>query len=405
VVERLYDWCMFEDVVTALRERPLPVDRDVVLELLAVVDAAAVALNDALDGFDEAGLWRDEHAPSLLAWLKTLGRRSPADAARVCRRMARVRSMPHVHAAWLAGRLSSGHVDAVVRNVSGRTAALFAEGEAERVDTMTRLSVEHTAALMRHWAAAARDRLQPDPADGEPADDVEPGEVWASKTLDGRMVLNGDLDPETAETVETALRLADSGDTAMSAAQRRCEALGALCQSFLDHNQKPAAEPKPGRRAARPHLNLIVRPDGKGETEDGVPVPKSMIERLACDAIVNVVGVDEHGNVLFYGRDRRTATDAQYRALVVRDRGCRFPDCHRPAWWCDAHHVNWWEHGGPTDIDNLVLLCRHHHSVLHRERCDTKLLPDGTYEVTFPDGHTKRSRPPDDPKLRRLFEP
>ena len=49
---------MFEDVVTALRERPLPVDRDVVLELLAVVDAASVALNDALDGFDEAGLWQ-----------------------------------------------------------------------------------------------------------------------------------------------------------------------------------------------------------------------------------------------------------------------------------------------------------------------------------------------------------
>jgi hypothetical protein len=173
----VYDLYMFEDVVTALRERPLPVDRDVVLELLAVLDAAAVALNDALDGFDEAGRWQSEHAPSLLAWLKTLGRRSTADAARVCRRMAQVRSMPHVHEAWLAGRLSSGHVDAVVRNVSDRTAASFADGEAERVEAMTRLSVEHTAGLMRHWAAAARDRLQPDRADGEPADDAgEPGE-------------------------------------------------------------------------------------------------------------------------------------------------------------------------------------------------------------------------------------
>ena len=395
---------MFEDVVTALRERPLPVDRAVVLELLEVVDAASVALNDALDGFDEAGLWQAEHAPSLVAWLKTIGRRSAADASRVCRRMHRVRSMPHVHGAWLEGRLSSGHVDAVVANVSDRTAGLFAEGEAERVEAMTHLSVEHTAALMRHWAAAARDRLQPDPGDGDGDPDDELGELWASKTLDGRMVLNGDLDSDTAETVETALRLADCGDRNLTPAQRRCQALGTLCQSFLDRNDKPAAEPKPGRRAARPHLKVIVRPDGRGETEDGVPVPKSMIERLACDAVMNTVAVDD-GHVLFYGRDRRTATDAQFNALVVRDRGCRFPDCHRPAWWCDAHHVNWWEHGGPTDIDNMVLLCRHHHSVLHRHRYETKLLPDGTYQVTFPDGTTKRSRPPDDPKLRRLFEP
>ena len=72
---------MFEDVVTSLRERPLPVGRDVVLGLLAVVDAASVALNDALDEFDAAGLWAGEGAPSLVAWLKACGQRSPADRA------------------------------------------------------------------------------------------------------------------------------------------------------------------------------------------------------------------------------------------------------------------------------------------------------------------------------------
>ena len=153
--------------------------------------------------------------------------------------------------------------------------------------------------------------------------------------------------------------------------------LATICQFFLDHNTKAAAEPRPGRRAARPHLNLIVRPDGRGETEDGVPVPRSMVERLACDAVVNHVGIDDHGHVLFYGRDKRTATDAQFAALVVRDRGCRFPDCHRPAWWCDAHHVKWWEHGGDTDIDNLVDLCPYHHTQLH----------NGAYTITHgPEG-------------------
>ena len=269
---------------------------------------------------------------------------------------------------------------------------------------MAELSVEQSAAWMRHWAAAACDRLQADPGDGGDPVDEEPGELFASKTLDGRMVLNGDLDPDTAEALETALRLADCGDRSIPAAQRRCMAMGTVCQSFLDHNREPAAEPQPGRRAARPHLNLIVRPDGKAETEDGVPVPRSMLERVACDAKVNVVGVDD-GHVLFYGREKRTATDAQYQALVVRDRGCRFPYCHRPASWCDAHHVQWWDHGGGTDVDNLVLVCRHHHGVLHKRGYHAKLLPDGTFEVTRLDGTTLRSHPPDDPRLRRLFEP
>ena len=124
-----------------------------------------------------------------------------------------------------------------------------------------------------------------------------------------------------------------------------------------------------------------------------------------CDAVVNAVGVDDHGQPLFYGRDKRTATDAQYQALVVRDRGCRFPDCHRPASWCDAHHIDWWDHDGSTDIDNLVLLCRWHHTVLHKPGHRTKMRPDGTYEVTTPDGTTHTSRPPGDSELRRLFEP
>jgi hypothetical protein len=301
-------------------------------------------------------------------------------------------------------------VDAVVANVSERTAEVFAEGEAERVDAMAGLSVEQTAVFMRYWNAAARDRLQPDPgadghgADGDADGDGEPGELFASKTLDGRMAVNGDLDVDTAEALETALRLADCGDPAIAAPQRRCMAMGTVCQYFLDHNRRPAAEAQPGRRAARPHLNVVVRLDGRAETEDGVPVPRSMLQRLACDAVVNAVGVDEAGHVLFYGRDKRTVTEAQFQALVVRDRGCRFPQGHRPASWCDAHHVRWWEHGGGTDLDNLVLLCRRHHTLLHQPKgYEAKLLPDGTFEVTGPDGTTQRSRPPDDPHLRRLF--
>ena len=65
--------------------------------------------------------------------------------------------------------------------------------------------------------------------------------------------------------------------------------------------------------------------------------------------------------MLAYGHTRRTATPGLRRALTARDRGCAFPACTRPAAWCQAHHVIAWADGGPTNADNLVLLCGYHH--------------------------------------------
>jgi HNH endonuclease len=56
---------------------------------------------------------------------------------------------------------------------------------------------------------------------------------------------------------------------------------------------------------------------------------------------------------------------AQRRALTHRDGGCVFPGCDRPEAWCDAHHLVHWTRGGPTDLDNLALLCRRHHVTVH----------------------------------------
>ena len=62
---------------------------------------------------------------------------------------------------------------------------------------------------------------------------------------------------------------------------------------------------------------------------------------------------------------------------------CAFPGCDRPVHWCDAHHVHWWEHGGPTDIDNLTLLCRRHHVLVHEGGWRVKKHRDGTI-VLYP---------------------
>ena len=98
--------------------------------------------------------------------------------------------------------------------------------------------------------------------------------------------------------------------------------------------------------------------------------------------------------ILDVGRRRRLATPDQRRALTVRDGGCRAGDCDTPAWKCHAHHIHTWTDGGPTNLDNLVLLCSFHHHLVHRHDCDTKLLPDNTFTITLPNGTTLTSRPP-----------
>ncbi|HEX6234439.1 MAG TPA: DUF222 domain-containing protein [Jiangellaceae bacterium] len=96
-------------------------------------------------------------------------------------------------------------------------------------------------------------------------------------------------------------------------------------------------------------------------------VSPAAAKRIACCASIQRVLLDPAGAVLDVGREYRTATPAQFAALIARDGGCAFPACTRPASWCVAHHIIHWADGGPTDMDNLVLLCTHHHTVVHHQ--------------------------------------
>ena len=93
------------------------------------------------------------------------------------------------------------------------------------------------------------------------------------------------------------------------------------------------------------------------------------------------------------GRTSRVVTAAQRVALAVRDGGCVFPDCDRPLAWCDAHHLWHWADGGPTDLDNLALLCRAHHRAVHEGGWRLARGPDGRLTATPPDRPPRRRHP------------
>ena len=100
-------------------------------------------------------------------------------------------------------------------------------------------------------------------------------------------------------------------------------------------------------------------------TETGVPLSAALARRLACDATLIPIVLGSASEPLDVGRATRLIPPALRRALIARDRGCAFPGCRRPPRWCEAHHIRYWSDGGATALDNLVLLCGHHHDVIH----------------------------------------
>jgi hypothetical protein len=186
---------------------------------------------------------------------------------------------------------------------------------------------------------------------------------------DGMTVLRGRFTPEDGRvlrnTVEHLVRGSRDDSSGRSREHRAADALVELAAAF-------AAGTVAGGREA-PQLLVTIDSDvlagrviGSGRVATGETLTADAVRRLACDAQLAPVLRRRSGEILNLGRSERTASTAQYRALVVRDGGCVVPGCDRPPGWCQAHHIRFWdEMGGPTDLENLALVCNAHHHQIH----------------------------------------
>ena len=103
-----------------------------------------------------------------------------------------------------------------------------------------------------------------------------------------------------------------------------------------------------------------------GELEHHGLIDVETVQRIACDATVVVAVDDKLGHTMYEGRARRFPTGAQRREVIRRDRQCRFPGCANVT-FAAVHHVKPWDSGGRTDLENLVLVCKKHHGMVHRK--------------------------------------
>lgn len=106
------------------------------------------------------------------------------------------------------------------------------------------------------------------------------------------------------------------------------------------------------------------------------PLSPNTIRTLACDGDILPVVLGGSGQVLDVGRAQRLFPARLRKAITARDGGCAAPGCTMPAPWSEVHHIDHWEHGGPTSVDNGVLLCSRHHHAVH----------SGSWAITVEDG-------------------
>jgi Domain of unknown function (DUF222)/HNH endonuclease len=331
---------------------------------------------------------------STTAWLVSRIAASASDAARHVRLARSLPHMPSTRDALAQGEIST--TAAVMLAIARETdVAAFARCEESLVDAARALPVGALRRAVEHW------RQLTDGEAGQRAAErrFERRGLFVSTTMDGMVRVDGDLDPETGQTVLTALRSIVDADARDSSddrrpAQRRADALGEICRRHLDSGDRGVVA------GERPHLVVTVdvarlgsrggvaRPGGVARLDDAGVLPAEAVRRLSCDA--NVIRIVTRGasEPLDVGRRTPVVPAALRRALVVRDGGCRFPGCDRPPGWTDAHHVVHWADGGPTALRNLVLLCRRHHRLVHDGF--SVAMDDGRPVFTRPDGNPIR---------------
>lgn len=121
----------------------------------------------------------------------------------------------------------------------------------------------------------------------------------------------------------------------------------------------------------------IETTNGPGRTV----LSQAAAKALTCDANVQRIVLDPNGVPLDVGRVTRVIPPHMRRALAIRDGGCQFPYCEKPVSWCEGHHIQHWANGGPTSLNNLVLLCTRHHHEVHSARHEILLGADGRPRV------------------------
>ena len=312
--------------------------------------------------FDSGQGYASTLAISAKGWLRWKCNLTYPDASGQVEVARALESLPQTSKAFADGDISYPHAALIART----SEQLGDKMEAHAEGILVKSAKELDPQSLRHVTAHLRHCLQPDEVLRDANEAHERRFLYLSQTMDGVFYLNGRLDAEGGATLKTALDSVmgpPARDDDRTARQRRADAAVEMSRRLLDAGELPEVGGQKPHLVVNVDLATLTKEPGSraADLEWAQPIPAETARRLACDAAITPIadGEAEHTS--------RVVPGARRRALVARDKGCRIPGCGCPPAWTDAHHVKPWPDGGPTTLDNLVLLCRRHHRRVHEE--------------------------------------
>lgn len=379
--------------VWALSEHDLIAALDVTHRLLQRLSAVRLALVREVDG---RGTAVAQGACSTTVWLRHRLRLDVAAARRLVGLAASLDVAPSaVRGALASGTVTVEQARVIADTVSTVQTAAGPEVADQAVGVLVDWAGQFDPMLLRRLGSRILDHVAPEIADAAAAAALEAEAARAARDrhltvaeqTGGQLRLSGILDAETAALVRAAIDplSAPSGpDDTRTAGQRRHDALADVCRLALRTGELPEQGGDPAQLVVTTGLDELTRRLRVGALDVGLRLTPETVRRLACDAAILPAVLGGAGQVLDVGRQRRLVNGPLRRALVLRDGGCAFPGCDRPPRWCAAHHIRHWADGGPTSLDNAVLLCGHHHRHLHLGEWAVRLGGDGKPEFVPP---------------------
>jgi hypothetical protein len=325
------------DVLVCLRES---IDR---MELEFAQLAAEFASGDHWDraGYNSPGDWMrfNRHMTAHQAWSSiTVGERQ----AELTQTVDAMRS----------GEVGFAHLAAMARTSE-------AVGKSFDESKLLGLARETSPGKFYFKCLHYRHSVDPQKYAAEQSDDEANHHLNLSTVESGHLLINGVLDPVGGAAVRSAL------EPLVQRSGVHDDRL--LPQRFADALVELASGGKQAEVQVTASVETLKGTAGApaGEMEFSLPISSSSVQRMACDCAVTRVLLSQESLVVDVGRSRRVISRTLRKALAVRDQSCRWPGCERSASYCDGHHLVHWVRGGPTDLDNLVLLCRRHHRMVH----------------------------------------
>jgi hypothetical protein len=368
-----------------------------IASLAAHLDAATHRLLECIRQFDDAHGWHQQGAMSCahwLAWRTGLDAATAREKVRVARALG---NLPAIDGALRQAQLSYAKVRALTRVATPENEAL-----------LLKLALEATGAQLERLCRGYRSVLA-----AEEVPEVEERSVRQRLLPGGMVKLELVLSPDEADMILRAIDRAreihaepaaeEAAEVAPTeappvppappedvSAERswptRADGAVALAESFLAGHSVSGTGGD--RFQVIVHLDQdVLGPDGAlaGTLEDGTHLSAETFRRVACDCGLVAAGAEADGEALNIGRRTRTIPPAIRRALMLRDRGCAFPGCTHTR-FLHGHHINHWLHGGETSVENLALLCRPHHRLVHEGGWTIARGVDGELVFTSPAG-------------------